>query len=331
MAFKICTVGCGQLASEYHGPSYAQYSVKHPGVEFVACCDLDEVKSAKFRDRFGFVRYYTDMEKMLNTEQPAAVCLVVPEHVTCNLCCKIMEMGYPVMMEKPPGRNIEELDRMIAIADAHNIPTQVAFNRRHAPLVRKLRDLLNGKFDADQIHHINYDFTRVDRRDADFSATAIHGIDTVRYLTASDFKHIRFHYQEFPNLGPTVANIFMDCVMKSGATAKLNFNPVAGVIVERATVHAFNNTFFLNIPMWDAFDSPGQLQHLEKDKLVLTISGSDLSNHKDKFERGGFYAENVSFFEDIRQGRCPKDNLKTTRQSVEVAEYLRNRKTEYFD
>ena len=44
--------------------------------------------------------------------------------------------------------------------------------------------------------------TRVDRRDPDFSVTAIHGIDAVRFLARSDYAHVRFRYQEHPTSGP---------------------------------------------------------------------------------------------------------------------------------
>ena len=49
MAFKICTIGCGKLAFDCHGPSYARYAAKHPGVELATCCDLDEAKAANSR------------------------------------------------------------------------------------------------------------------------------------------------------------------------------------------------------------------------------------------------------------------------------------------
>ena len=78
MSFKICTIGCGWLASKYHGPSYAGYAAKNPDTELTACCDLDESKAVEFRDRFGFQRHYVDMEEMLSTEKPSAVCVVVP-------------------------------------------------------------------------------------------------------------------------------------------------------------------------------------------------------------------------------------------------------------
>lgn len=40
MVFKICTIGCGALATECHGPSYLEYVSKTSAVELTACCDL---------------------------------------------------------------------------------------------------------------------------------------------------------------------------------------------------------------------------------------------------------------------------------------------------
>ena len=329
MVFKICTIGCGQLASECHGPSYARYAAKHPGVELAACCDLNEAKAVKFRDRFGFARYYTDMQEMLFKEQPDAVCVVVPEHVTCELCCKIMEMGYPVMMEKPPGRTIEELDRMIAIADAHNIPTQVAFNRRHVPLVRKLKKLFNSKFDPGRIHHISYDFSRIARTDEDFSATIIHCFDTVRYLTGLDFQYVKFRYQDLPELGPTVLNIFADGTLESGTTVRVNFCPYTGAMIERITFYMPDRTIFLKLPMWNGMDTPGKLLCVCDGQIELDISGGDCSKSHKPIDLEGFYGENDSFFDNIRNGHKPVDDLRSCRQTLIITECVQPRKEVY--
>lgn len=330
MSFKICSIGCGTIATGYHGPSYARYAAIHPDTELAACCDTDEAKAIEFRNRFGFARHYTDLVSMLEAEKPDAVCLIVPEPLTCELSCEILKMGYPLLMEKPPGRTTEEIDRMIAAAHASDAATQVAFNRRYAPLVRELRRLLAKTFQPSDIQHVRYDFTRVGRTDVNFSWTAIHGIDTARFIAGSDYQHIRFHYQEFPDLGPKTANIFMDCTFTSGATAHLDFCPVAGVVVERATVYAYDNTFFLNVPVWGAVDSPGLLQHFKKGELEQDIVGTDVCGGSESVELMGFYAENASFFDALREGRRPTGDLRDARQSVEIAQCIGERRSEYY-
>jgi myo-inositol 2-dehydrogenase / D-chiro-inositol 1-dehydrogenase len=323
--FKICTIGCGNMAKTGHGPSYKKYAMLNPDISLEACCDLDEKKASFFQKSFGFKKYYTDIVDMLETEKPDAVCLIAPEHLTAGLSTMILEKGYPLLMEKPPGLNCEETLSMIDAAKISGVPNQVAFNRRYMPLVRELKRQIENTCPHNDIQHIRYDFYRVNRKDSDFAATAIHGIDTVKYLAGSDYSKIRFRYQEFPELGPNVANIFMECTFASGTTAYISFCPVAGVIIERAAVNSYNHTFFLNLPVWEAMDSPGRLTHMAGGKIQLDVTGDDISDGSEMFETNGFYGENAAFFDALRNGLRPSGDIASGLQSVEIADYIRKR------
>lgn len=329
MSFKICTIGCGDHASTVHGPSYKRYAKENPEVEFAACCDLNEEKAKIFMERFGFKRYYTDLNQMLDIEKPDAVCLISPLNFTAQLASGILRKKFALMLEKPPGRNKEEVLMLVNEAEKNGVSNMVAFNRRYTPMIVELKKRLDANFKPEEIQNIRYDMYRINRRDEDFASTAIHGIDAVRYIMNADYKHIRFHYQDFPHLGKGVKNIYMDCVMTSGAVAHLNFCPVAGVIIERCTVNAFDHTFFLDTPMWKGYDDPGRLVHLEKGKVVEEFTGDTVCDGDEVFMNGGFYNENCVFFDDIRAGRKPVGDLRSTVQSVEIQECITNRVAEY--
>lgn len=79
-------------------------------------------------------------------------------------------------------------------------------------------------------------------------ATAIHGLDAVRYLLGSDYTRLDFTYQPLPQFGDHVVNIYVHGWMTSNTRVRLEFCPVAGVYVERATVHADGSTFYLDLP-----------------------------------------------------------------------------------
>jgi predicted dehydrogenase len=326
---KLCAIGCGAHAASSHGPAQALYASRHPGVELAACCDLDRARAAAHRDRFGFTRDYADASEMLDAERPDAVVLVVSEDATCAMASRVLEAGYPLLLEKPPGRTVEELERMARAAESvgghgRPVPHQVAFNRRFAPIVREARDRLSQI--GAPLRHVHYEMTRVDRRDPDFSTTAIHGIDAVRFLAESDYAAVRFTYRERPELGRGVADIFMDAVMASGATAHLAFCPTAGIVVERATLHADGHTFFLKIPMWGGIDSPGHLRHYAGgEERAHVVGDADAP----PFVLGGFYAEYEAFLGDLAAGRPPSPDLRESRQSVAVAERIRHRESEF--
>jgi myo-inositol 2-dehydrogenase/D-chiro-inositol 1-dehydrogenase len=329
MSFNICTIGCGAHASKVHGPSYKKYADLHPDTVLAGCCDLDGKKAESYREAFGFRAAYTDIDTMLDTEQPDAVCLIVGESLIAPLSIHILEKGYPLMMEKPPGLNGEELRSIIGAAGKRQAPNQVAFNRWHIPLLVRLKQLMDEHAASGSQLHIRYDFYRVGREDADFATTAIHGISAVAFLAGSPFRHVRFTYQELKAAPNTVANIFMECQFASGAVAHLHFCPIAGVVAERATVHAADHTFFANLPIWSAYDTPGELIHLRRGEVQSHESGQHLADSEEMFVTNGFYGENEAFFNALRNGRRPKGDVTSALQIVEIADCIRLRKAEY--
>lgn len=325
---RLCQIGCGEHARVAHGPSQARCAREREGLVLAGCCDLDAGRANAFRRDFGYGRAFTDPVAMLEAERPDAVVVVVPIEQTVAVGSLVLERGLPLLLEKPPGQTAAEVDRLIAVAERHGrvIPHQVALNRRFAPLVRELRRRIE---EAGPLQHLHYEMTRVERRDPDFSTTAIHGLDAGRYLTGGDYAEARFRYRELPELGRGVANVFVDAVMTSGATAHLAFCPVAGVLVERATAHAHGQTLFLHVPMWSGVDSPGRLWHFAGGRLAAELSGEQVGDGTALFERGGFYQETVAFLDAVTEGRAPTPSLRESRQSVAIAEAIRERRQEY--
>lgn len=329
MSFKICIVGCGSHSTLFHGPSYARYAGEHNQVVLAACCDRQEHKARDYANHFGFRKYDTDMDEMLLREEPDAVCLIAPVELTCSLAVRILEKGYPLMLEKPPGLTRRETLQMIEAADKKKVPNQVAFNRRYFPLAVRLKQILDCYWKNSDINYIKYEFFRSGRTDDDFSTTAIHGIDMVRHLAGSDYSHIDFAYQEVAAAKHGTVNIYMNAMFQSGAVSQLSFCPVAGTVIERASINVYDHSLFVSLPVWGALDSPGQLLHLNKNRIVLNLSGAELADSDQTFVSNGFYDENRSFFDDIQAGRFSDCNLATCLQSVDVMECVRDRRSTY--
>jgi predicted dehydrogenase len=325
---RLCQIGCGEHARVAHGPSQARCAREREELTLAGCCDLDAARAEAFRRDFGYGRVYTDPVAMLDAERPDAVVVVVPVARTVAVGSMVLERGLPLLLEKPPGEAVADVDRLIAAAGraGRPVPHQVAFNRRFSPLVRELRRRIG---EAGTLQHLHYEMTRVERRDPDFSTTAIHGLDAVRYLAGCDYAEARFRYAEMPQLGPGVVNILVDAVMASGATADLAFCPVAGVLVERAAAHAHGHSLFLHVPMWSGVDTPGRLWHYTGGRLAAELGGDQVGDGTALFELGGFYRETVAFLDALAAGRAPSPGLRESRQSVEIAERVRHRAAQY--
>ena len=325
---RVCQIGCGEHARVAHGPSQARLARERAGLVLAGCCDLDARRAESFRRDFGYARGHGDPAAMLEAEKPDAVVVVVPVARTVAVGSLVLEQGIPLLLEKPPGETTAEVDRLVAASERSGrpVPHQVAFNRRYAPLVRELRRRIEA---AHPLSHLHYEMARVERRDPDFSTTAIHGLDAVRYLAGCDYAHARFRYRELDELGRGVANILVDAVMASGATAQLAFTPVSGVLVERAAAHAHGHSLYLQVPIWGGVDSPGRLLHYEGGRLAEDVAGDRCGDGTGLFELGGFYRETAAFLDALAEGRSPSPGLRESRQSVEIAECIRARRDEY--
>ncbi|HHW09891.1 MAG TPA: Gfo/Idh/MocA family oxidoreductase [Firmicutes bacterium] len=326
MSFRICVIGCGSMSSHGHGPSFRQYANAHPETVLAACCDLNEERAIRYRQEFGFQRHYTDYRLMLEKEKPDAVSLVVQVQYTAGLAVDILRRGFPLIMEKPPGLDPAECRAIIAAAEEKKVPHQVAFNRRFTPLAQELCRELAAVLAPEEIQYIRYDFHRVRRFDADFSTTAIHAVDTVRFLTKADYINISFTYQEIERKdgagAPAATNFYLEAEMTTGARAYINLCPVTGASFERATIVGQDHTFILHMPM--GLDGWGRLQHIQAGKLVKDIAGNELSG-TEFYQIFGFYDENAAFFADLLAGRRPQCDAAEALQSVVVADLLRRR------
>ena len=320
--FKICSIGCGAMARSGHGPAFAKYKNDYEDVCLAACCDINEDAAKAFKEKFGFEAYYTDYQKMLDEVKPDVVSLLCPVKLTCPMSVDIMKKGYNIIMEKPPGKNKEEIFLMMEAAKESKVNVRTAFNRRYTPLILKLKELLEK--DNNKMLNITYQLYRTRRYEEDFATTAIHAIDVVKYIVGSDYKDVTFNYQHLPEFGDKVKNILMTATMANGTMAQITFMPAGGAVVERITVNTVENSYFVELPFWGNIDVPGKLTHMRANEVCEVITGDTLVDSTDMYELSGFYDENRLFFEHIRNSKEIICDLESAIQSVELEDALRN-------
>lgn len=323
---KIVMIGCGYHSEKAHGPSLAYCRERERDVTLAACCDVREETAANYRGMFGFARHYTDWEQMVEVERPDAVGLVVPESLTFSLAERLLEEGVPLLLEKPPGLTPEQTAQLERTALRSGVPHAVGFNRRYAPLTVEAVSQLERLGLRNRIASLTYDLVRVNRRDPDFSTTAIHAIDAARHLAGKDYAFLEFRYRELPHLGAGVADMIAQGYFTDGTPVRLNVHPVAGVAEERAFIRAEGHSFELRYPMWGDGAPPAELIH-----------NGDVSRIRSEVERPsepstaafGFCEMWRDFLACVRNGRSAGSDLTSALQSVGIMACLRNRAPHY--
>lgn len=316
---KLCTIGCGGYSADVHGPAQ-QKGARLGKVQLAACCDLNESRAENYRARFGFERSYRNFQTMIDRENPDAICLIVPTHVTCELAVDILGQGIPLFIEKPPGLGTEELERMWEAANFGKVPNQVAFNRRYMPVVARAHEILETHLPPEAVQQINYEMTRFNRRDADFSTTAIHAIDAVSFLARSPYSEFQISYREMPWIGKGVAAFTLEGKCERATQVRINIQPIAGKTSEDACIHAGEHTLRLSLLGADSRQFQGCLEHWQRDHLQECFQATG-----DLIKRNGTWGEFAAFLSGVRTGHMPSPNLGDCRQQMVLMEALRQR------
>ena len=329
MGFKICVVGCGNISFKGHGPALAKYARETPDVELSACCDLEGAKAERFKEAFGFGKSFTDLDDMLRSERPDAVSLFVPPSVTADIALRIVGQGYPLLVEKPPGLNKEEIYKIIAKAEEKGVPNMVAFNRRFMPVILKAREILSALSKTSTFQFIRYDMFRHGRTNKNYGNAGIHGIDTTLYLACTACTGARMKYFDLQEPAGGGVNVHLDLSLQNGGMARLDFTSASGATLETAMVVLDHNTIVVSIPTWGDTEPYGRVLHYQNDKLVDDVDGVTLCAERSRYVANGFYGEDRYFLDCIRNGVRPQHDLRTSIQSVILMNCLDERVESY--
>lgn len=160
--------------------------------EFAAAVDLVEENLKKAP---AGVPVYTDIDRALSEIHPDLVINVTPPNAHTDLNIRLMELGYPVICEKPAAGSPEDADRMERYYLEHGGFLAIMDDYRYSPVFRKAKEVLNsGKYGP--IHTVNTNFRHYH---PDYSRfyhgrlsqpllldVSIHHLDVCRYLTGAE-------------------------------------------------------------------------------------------------------------------------------------------------
>jgi predicted dehydrogenase len=316
-------IGCGSFAQLCHGPAQRKYAGAYPDVSLAACCDVDENRAAAYARAFGFARHATDVSAMLTAEKPDAVVVAVPPAMTCGVASLVLERGFSLLLEKPPGMSPAELGRLIAAAERGGARVQVAFNRHYMPVMLRAREILDAGCPPTSVAQIDYEMIRFDRWEPDFSTTAIHALDGALVLAGSPFRSAEIRLQTQREGDREAMNVAIDAECTSGTRVRVTIQPVAGFNADFARVHAVGQSLALTIPVSPLSQANGSLEHWRGDRLVASYSDADC----DVVEKLGVFGETEAFLNAVRTGAALAPGLQDCHQQVALMEAIRLRRT----
>ena len=131
--YKVGIIGLGNIAAGYSGPEdAAPYThaggINHSNkVELTAVADLSEETRENFRAKWGEcfpeTHYYNSSQEMLTSEMLdiIAICTRGPHHYAAVMEA-IKASPKAIFLEKPPTCSLSQMDEIVSVAKAANIP-----------------------------------------------------------------------------------------------------------------------------------------------------------------------------------------------------------------
>jgi predicted dehydrogenase len=313
-------IGAGNFTKSVILPALAKVG----GFEPVALCTATGISAHAVGTKHGFAEITTDSEAILANERVNTVLVTTRHNTHADYVVKALQAGKHVFVEKPLCITSAELDQIEEVYS--KLKTQnsklplvaVGFNRRFAPLIRKMKEAAGGRPMA-ITYRINAGVILKDVwiQDPEIGGGRIvgevcHFIDTCSYLADA-----------------LPVSAFASCVRKPDASVPDEDNVSIVITFANGSMAAIQYLAYGNRQLPKEYIElfAGNTAMQLNDFRELTIcSGGKKEKVKSANQDKGFQSEFTAFRDGVRSGTLPipfESLCATTRTTFAILESLR--------
>ncbi len=186
--FRTAILGCGGFANRH-----AENIVTMPErLELAAFCDINPQHAQTFAQKYAQgAKTYTDFHPMLDEVKPDLLVICLPPFGHTDEVEAAAQRGIHVLIEKPIALASAQAWKMVEVAEAAKIKTQVGFMFRFGAAVTELKNLIesgkagevglmSARYFCNSLH-ANWWRMR-DKSGGQLVEQVIHMVDLMRYL-----------------------------------------------------------------------------------------------------------------------------------------------------
>jgi len=129
-------VGCGLIGR--------RRAAALSGAKLVACADLDQAKAHAIARTVEGCTTYSDWRDMLDRVDCEIVIVATPHDMLAEIASAAITRGRHVLVEKPAGRYVSEIEPLLVQAEKAGTCVRVGFNHRYHRALRKARELVDA-------------------------------------------------------------------------------------------------------------------------------------------------------------------------------------------
>lgn len=138
---KIGVLGAGQISQAAHFDSVRRAK----NAELYAICDVDQYLLNEMAHIYHPEKLYTDFDEMLKDSELEAVVIGIADNFHVPMTMKAIEAGKHVLVEKPLGMSIEEVEELGERVKEANVHVQVGNMKRFDPGIEAAKDFIDSE------------------------------------------------------------------------------------------------------------------------------------------------------------------------------------------
>jgi predicted dehydrogenase len=197
---------------------------------------------------FGFEYTTNDYRKLIDDKDIDLIVISTNHNSHAKFIIEALEVGKHVYCEKPLCLTEDELDRIEIAYHASSSELFCGMNRRYAPLVQKIKDILSTeKIPAVYDYIVNAGFIPDDHWTQDEAVgggriigEACHFVDTIQYLDGSKLKSLDITYAD-NGAYPKKDNALITLRFSSGAVANIVYTSMGSKKYPKEQLRVFSN------------------------------------------------------------------------------------------
>ncbi len=315
-------IGCGLIGKK-------RLVALPAGSKLAVACDTNLSRAEALVELAKGGRVVTDFKQAVADPQVDAVIVATINSTLAEISAEAIRAGKHVVVEKPAGISVAEIDGLIALAAKHGVVVRVGFNHRFHPAFIKAREIFDSGVMGEMMFiraryghggRIGYDREwRADPKLAgggELMDQGIHLIDLAGWFLG-EFKKVDGHVATYFWDMPVDDNAFLDLQTASGQTAWLH-----------VSCTEWKNLF--------SFEIYGRHTKLHIDGLGGSYGVEKLFHYQMKPEMGipdtkvyefpgpdeSWQREMVEFERDVQLKRKPDAGLAEVRAALQVVEAI---------
>lgn len=328
---KVGVIGAGGIAQNIHLPCLSEMQ----DVQLAAVCDLNVRRAADVAARFHVPKSYGLADEMLAAEKLDAVFVLVWPEQSYRLVARCIEAGIPIFTEKPAGITLYQSRSLLQMAERCQAIVQVGFNRRFIPLLRHVLEIFKANSEITQVGGTFFKHSTPAFYGGCASAyvcDVIHVIDAMCHIAGDTIE-----------AGALLAESYGGCSEENAWNAVFRFkNRITGVMksnyatggrVHDFEIHGPGASAYLNLGFGGSGCDAKILFHQGQGTHSLSAAGAQLpremhldgkviAGSEDYHRYYGYYAEDRSFLDCVRDRTMPACDLKQAVISMEALEFL---------